>query len=34
MKFIKNKKKFLSITNTRADFGKLKPLITILKTGK
>ena len=34
MKFIKNKKKILSITSTRADFGKLKPLIKILKAEK
>ena len=30
MKFIKNKKKILFLTSTRADFGKLKSLIKIL----
>ena len=34
MKFIKNKKKVLFLTSTRADFGKLKSLIKILKTRK
>jgi len=34
MKFIKNKKKILFLTSTRADFGKLKSLIKILKTRK
>ena len=34
MKFIKNKKKILFIIATRADFGKLKSLIGILKAGK
>jgi UDP-N-acetylglucosamine 2-epimerase len=33
MKFIKNKKNFLFLTGTRADFGELKSLIKILKTG-
>jgi hypothetical protein len=34
MKFIKNKKKNLFITNTKADYKKLKSLIKILETGK
>ena len=34
MKFIKNKKKILFLTSTRADFGKLKSLIKISKTRK
>ena len=34
MKFIKNKKKILFLTSTRADFGKLRSLIRILKTRK
>ena len=34
MKFIKNKKKVSFLTTTRADFGKLKSLIKILKTRK
>jgi len=34
MRFIKNKKRFLILTDTRSDFGKLKSLIEILKTGK
>ena len=34
MKFIKNKKNFLFLTGTRADFGELKSLIKILETGK
>ena len=34
MKFINNKKKILFLTSTRVDFGKLKSLIKILKTGK
>ena len=34
MKFIKNKKRFLILADTRSNFGKLKPLIKILKTGK
>ena len=34
MKFIINKKKILFLTSTRADFGKLKSLIKILKTRK
>ena len=34
MKFKKNKKKIFFITSTRADFGKLKSLIKILKTRK
>ena len=34
MKFIKNKKKILFLTSTRADFGKLKSLIKIIKNRK
>ena len=34
MKFKKNKKKIFFITSTRADFGKLKSLIKILKNRK
>ena len=34
MKFIKNKKKILFLTSTRADFGKLKSLVKILKYRK
>ncbi len=34
MKFIKNKKKILFLTSARADFGKLRSLIKILKNRK